>query len=264
MAKRMLFIGAGAIGSYLGSFLARAGHDVVLVDPWPEQVEMIRSRGIAVTGPHDPFEAKPPALHVHELQRLGADFDIAFIAMKAYDTAWATHLIRPYLSAEGFVVSLQNCLNEETIAGIVGWGRVVGVIASLISVDLYEAGRIRRTVHKGGDKYTIFRVGEPHGVSLGMDDDGNILDLDTPYPGSNMFSLASGGAIYVRGEVEPWQCGKEVGVFAANDEDMADLTPVLKEYCEDLGMDLDEVLSVPFTKLVPVSHRPYGKLYTYL
>ena len=45
MAKRMLFIGAGAIGSYLGSFLARAGHDVTLVDPWPEQVEMVRRRG---------------------------------------------------------------------------------------------------------------------------------------------------------------------------------------------------------------------------
>jgi glutamate synthase domain-containing protein 3 len=73
-----------------------------------------------------------------------------------------------------------------------------------------------------------------------------------------------GGTIYVRGEVEPWQCGKEVGVFAANEADMADLTPVLTEYCTDLGLDLAEVLSVPFTKLVPVSHRPYGKLYTYL
>jgi len=61
------------------------------------------------------------------------------------------------------VVSLQNCMNEETIAGVVGWGRTVGVVASQISVDLYEAGRIRRTIAKGGDKYTIFRVGEPHG-----------------------------------------------------------------------------------------------------
>ena len=65
MAKRMLFIGAGAIGSYLGAFLARAGHEVTLVDPWPEQVETLRRQGIAVTGPHDPFEAKPVALHVH-------------------------------------------------------------------------------------------------------------------------------------------------------------------------------------------------------
>jgi len=31
-----------------------------------------------------------------------------------------------------------------------------------------------------------------------FDDDGNIVDLDTPYSGSNLFSLASGGAIYVR------------------------------------------------------------------
>ena len=45
MSTRILFIGAGAIGSYLGAFLSRAGHDVTLVDPWPEQVEAIRARG---------------------------------------------------------------------------------------------------------------------------------------------------------------------------------------------------------------------------
>ena len=44
MAKKILFVGAGAIGSYLGAFLARAGHDVTLVDAWAEQVETIRQR----------------------------------------------------------------------------------------------------------------------------------------------------------------------------------------------------------------------------
>ncbi len=33
---------------------------------------------------------------------------------------------------------------------------------------------------------------------IGFDDDGNVVDLETPYSGSNLFSLASGGAIYVR------------------------------------------------------------------
>ena len=69
--------------------------------------------------------------------------------MKSYDTEWATHLIAPYLSETGYVVSLQNCINEERIAAIVGWGRTVGLIAATISVDLHEAGRIRRTVPLG-------------------------------------------------------------------------------------------------------------------
>src|SRR5713101_432789 len=55
MSTRLLFVGAGAIGSYLGAFLSRAGHDVTLVDPWPEQIEAIRRGGIAVSGPHEPF-----------------------------------------------------------------------------------------------------------------------------------------------------------------------------------------------------------------
>ena len=57
MAKKLLFVGAGAIGSYLGSFLSRAGHDVTIVDPWAEQVDTINAHGIKVTGPHDPFTA---------------------------------------------------------------------------------------------------------------------------------------------------------------------------------------------------------------
>jgi len=35
----------------------------------------------------------------------------------------------------------------------------------------------------------------------------------------------------------------------------------VEEYCAAFGFDVEDVLSKPFTKLVPVSHRPYGKLY---
>jgi ketopantoate reductase len=51
-----------------------------------------------------------------------APIDVAFVCVKSYDTAWATMLISQYVSPTGFVVSLQNCMNEETIAGVVGWG----------------------------------------------------------------------------------------------------------------------------------------------
>jgi 2-dehydropantoate 2-reductase len=167
MAKRIAFVGAGALGGYVGGTLAHLGHDVTFIDPWPDQVQAIRAGRLELDGitPEERFTVRgAKALHVTEAQSLArTPVDVAFVAMKSYDTAWATALIAPYLSPQGFVVSLQNCLNEETIAAIVGWGRVVGVVASYISVDLYEVGRIRRTVAKGGDQHTVFRIGEPHG-----------------------------------------------------------------------------------------------------
>jgi len=89
--------------------------------------------------------------------------DIAFVCMKSYDTAWATTMIRQYLAADGYIVSLQNCMNEETIAGIVGWGKTLGCIASSISVNLPEPGHIHRGAGKGGAAHTVFRAGEVHG-----------------------------------------------------------------------------------------------------
>jgi len=72
-----------------------------------------------------------------------------------------------------------------------------------------------------------------------------------------------GGAIYIRGPVEQKYCGAEVGVMETDEEDAKVLKKHLKEYCEDLGLDLDEVMSRPFKKLIPVSSRPYGNLYAY-
>ena len=165
MGKRIAFVGAGGLGGYVGGSFAQLGHDVTLIDPWPEHIEAIRERGLELDGvtPEEKFIVRSAkTLHLTEVQSL-QPVDVAFVAMKSYDTTWATALIHPHLAAEGCVVSLQNCLNEETIAAIAGWGRTVGVVASLISVDLYEPGRVRRTVARGGAQHTVFRVGEPHG-----------------------------------------------------------------------------------------------------
>lgn len=167
MGKRIAYVGVGAVGGYVAGQLTRAGHDVTLIDPWPEHVESMRKNGLQLSGltPGERHTVPVTALHLTDLQGQVKErpFDIAFISVKSYDTEWATLMIRPYLAPDGFVVSLQNCINEERIAAHVGWGRTVGCIASLIAVELYEPGRIKRTVPMGGDKHTVFRVGEPHG-----------------------------------------------------------------------------------------------------
>jgi 2-dehydropantoate 2-reductase len=168
MGKRIAVVGTGALGGYVGGYLAQAGLDVTLIDFWPENIEAIRARGLQLDGvtPEEKFTVtQAKTMHLTEVQDLARQkpVDIAFVAVKSYDTEWATALIRQYLAPDGYIVSLQNCLNEERIAGVVGWGKTVGMVASLISVDMYEAARIRRTVAKGGDKHTVFRVGEVHG-----------------------------------------------------------------------------------------------------
>ena len=167
MSKRIVVVGAGAIGGYAGGQMTRAGHDVTLIDPWPEHVEYMRSHGLQLSGmtPQETHSIPVQALHITDVQRFCRErpVDIAFICVKSYDTEWAAQLIKPYLAPDGFVVSLQNCINEERIAAIVGWGRTLGCIASLISSELYAPGRVKRTVPKGGERHTVFRVGEVHG-----------------------------------------------------------------------------------------------------
>jgi 2-dehydropantoate 2-reductase len=167
MGAKIAIMGTGAVGGYAGAHMAQAGEDITFIDPWPEHVERMRSHGLKISHIRDvpEFTAKVRALHLTDAQQLAKEkpVDIAFVCMKSYDTEWAATLIAQYLSPNGFIVSLQNCMNEETIAGVVGWGRTVGCIASSITVDLCEPGHVRRAAGKSGTKHTVFRTGEVHG-----------------------------------------------------------------------------------------------------
>ena len=165
--KRIVVVGAGAIGGYTGGNLAHNGYDVTLIDPWPEHIAAIRRDGLSLEGitAEESVVAHPKTLHLTEVQQLAKErpIDIAFISMKSYDTEWASLMIRQYLAPSGYVVSLQNCINEERIAGIVGWGKTVGAIAALLSAELYAPGKIRRTGAKNPPGHEVYRVGEVHG-----------------------------------------------------------------------------------------------------
>ncbi len=168
MGKRIAVVGVGAVGGYTGAHMARAGEDVTFIDMWPAHVEEMKKHGLRITHHEavEPFAVKVRALHLTEAQQLAkeAPIDIAFVCTKSYDTEWATLLIKQYLAPSGYVVSLQNCMNEATIAGIVGWGKVMGCIASHISVGLVEPGRVHRGGLRGGAEHTVFRTGEVHGA----------------------------------------------------------------------------------------------------
>jgi 2-dehydropantoate 2-reductase len=165
MDLRIAIVGAGAIGGYFGAHMARAGKDVTLIDAWPENVETIRARGLRVEGldPGDGFTTAARTLHIGEVQGLVREdpFDIAFIAVKSYDTIWATQLILPYLRDTGVLSSLQNSLNEPAIAAVAGAARTTGCAISALACELVGAAHVKRMSPRGQNSAVI--VGEIQG-----------------------------------------------------------------------------------------------------
>jgi glutamate synthase domain-containing protein 1/glutamate synthase domain-containing protein 3 len=98
-----------------------------------------------------------------------------------------------------------------------------------------------------------FMAGDPHNGGgfailngVKFDDDGNIVPLLLPYPGSNLFSLASGGAIFIRDPqntlVEQQLNG---GQFAKlTDEDWDLILPYFEENQKLFGITIEQLLTV--------------------
>jgi 2-dehydropantoate 2-reductase len=156
--KRIGILGAGAIGSVVGGCLTKAGRDVTLIDQWPEHVEAMKAKGLRLSGTIGDFVVPVKALHIHELQAVREPFDAIFIAVKSYDTEWATAMPLSYLKPDGVVVDFQNGLNDERVAAIAGKHRTLGCVIT-ISAGMYEAGHAMRT-----DTGQIgFKIGEHDG-----------------------------------------------------------------------------------------------------
>jgi glutamate synthase domain-containing protein 3 len=120
------------------------------------------------------------------------------------------------------------------------------------------------------DSVPVLIIGGTAGRFLGEYMAGGILIVlglnrksNEPLTGDYLGTGMHGGVIYLREKPEKDILGKEVAVFDADDNDYAKIMPFLEEYCEYFNYDVQEILKQPFYKLLPVSKRPYGRLYAY-
>ena len=63
MTTRIGIIGAGAVGCVVGGLLTKAGHDVTLIDQWPEHVETMKRDGLRLSGRCGNHRVAVRALH---------------------------------------------------------------------------------------------------------------------------------------------------------------------------------------------------------
>jgi len=170
---KFLIAGAGAIGAYIGAHMARAGLDVTLFGRGPH-LRAMQEHGVRVKTVEGDFEARPKV--ASKLEEVG-QVDVVLLAVKAHSLPELAPQLRPVLSRDTTVVSMQNgvpwwyfqgcggpCegirLERVDPGGVISAAieprRVVGSIVYL-STEVEQPGVIR---HTEGNRISL---GEPDG-----------------------------------------------------------------------------------------------------
>jgi 2-dehydropantoate 2-reductase len=143
MSKKIAVLGSGANGASIGADLTRAGHDVVLIDQWPEHVAAMREKGVCIVMPEETQVTKVRAYNLCDVCTFTYQFDVVLLLMKAYDSRWACQLIAPYLKSDGLIAGVQNGMTTDVIAEVVGPQRTMGCVIE-ISSTMFDPGVVQR------------------------------------------------------------------------------------------------------------------------
>ena len=145
---RLLVVGAGAIGCYVGGYLARSGHAVTFLAR-PAQAAALRASGLTVRSPRE-----DSAFTVRSLEAAGSaaeafagpPYDCAVLAIKSFDTAAAVADLHGATPNPPPVLCLQNGVdNEAEIAAKLGGDHV---IPGTVTTPLSKSGAAELVVEK--------------------------------------------------------------------------------------------------------------------
>jgi 2-dehydropantoate 2-reductase len=153
---RLLIVGAGAIGSYVGGYLAQAGQRVTFLAR-PATAAQLKAHGLKISSPR-----QGTAFSVHRFETAGSateafaqgGYDCVVLAVKSFDTAGVLAELRAATPAPPPVLCLQNGVdNEAEIEAALGPGRVI-------------AGTVVTPLSKAAEGAIV--VEKPRGIGLAL------------------------------------------------------------------------------------------------
>jgi 2-dehydropantoate 2-reductase len=216
-------VGAGAIGGTLAVHLHAEGVPVQLVDADPAHVQAIRDVGLRLQTPQGTLTAHLP---VFGLDDAPSQLGRVLLAVKAQATDKAAAWIAPRLAPDGYVVSMQNGLNEASIAAHVGAGRTISAFVDLFA-DVMEPGLVKDGGAGG------MALGEYTG---GVSDRVHQLATDLQHWGSPVVTPNVDGFLWSK-----LGFGAMLSASALADADMADLIDRHRPAMEGLAAEVFEV-----------------------
>src|SRR5260221_3310994 len=141
--RRILIVGAGAIGGLYAAYLAKVA-DVAVLDPNRAHVDAIRKDGLKLSGRTE--SATKLAAFASAAEMGKRRFDAAIILVKSQATEAAFASIRPVLEGRPVLVTFQNGMgNEELLMALTDLDVAHGVSFEAARYD--GPGRVHHLVH---------------------------------------------------------------------------------------------------------------------
>ena len=119
---RCAIYGAGAMGTVLGAYIARAGKQIDLINRNEKHIAALKEKGARIVGTVE-FTQKVNALLPSEMQ---GKYDIILLMTKQRANAEIVTFLKDYLAEDGALCTCQNGLPEPKVAGIIGEDRTLG------------------------------------------------------------------------------------------------------------------------------------------
>ena len=168
----------------------------------------------------------------------------------------------------------QNALGNTMNAGrIIVYGSAGDILGhSMRGGQIWVRGNVgyRVGIHMkaSGQDGPVIVVGGNAGDFLGEYMAGGILiilGLDGGSPdrlaGNWLGTGMHGGVVYIRGRVPAYRLGLGAGESECDEGDAEVLRRCLAPYCDEFRLDLAELLAGDYTRLTPLTYRPYRRLY---
>ncbi|TAK08813.1 MAG: 2-dehydropantoate 2-reductase [Candidatus Manganitrophaceae bacterium] len=107
--KKILMVGAGAVGGYFGALLSRSGNDVTFLVR-PKTYAAVSERGLQIKSVNGDFTVRPPLIQrASEIDSV----DLIILAVKAYDLLSVLDEIAPLVERGATLLTLQNGVDSE-------------------------------------------------------------------------------------------------------------------------------------------------------
>jgi 2-dehydropantoate 2-reductase len=139
---KIAVVGCGAVGSFYGAKLARAGHEVHFL--LRSDFAVVRRKGVLIRSPEGDFRVKPKCAKTPE--QIGRS-DLVLIALKSTANGAFPNLLPPLVDEKSALLTLQNGLgNEERLAELFSPQQIMGGLC-FVCLNRLKPGLIHHIAH---------------------------------------------------------------------------------------------------------------------